>query len=54
MTVRLKNGEEIPLGFSVGYAYSRGYNDYRLLEKLADDAMYRNKRKRKMIKNNQQ
>ncbi|MBQ9467857.1 MAG: diguanylate cyclase [Clostridia bacterium] len=54
VTVRLKNGEEIPLGFSFGYAYSRGYNDYRLLEKLADDAMYRNKRKRKMIKNNQQ
>lgn len=47
-TVKMKNGEEIPLEFSMGYVYyPREGTDYMKLIKLADQEMYKNKKARK-------
>ena len=45
--VALTTGDVIKLQFSFGCALSFGYSDYKVLEHLADDQMYRSKRLRK-------
>lgn len=46
--IMVENGQEIPVWFSVGYAhYPEDSEDYHVLLRIADEAMYRNKKQRK-------
>ncbi len=48
--LKLEDGEEVGISFSIGYSYSYEQTDYHMLMRTADEKMYRNKKTRKNMR----